>query len=251
MNWQRGTLTFVLLSLLLIAATTLHAADSPPNIVLFLLDDLGYGDLGCYNASSKIKTPHIDRLAREGMRFTDAHAAGVVCHPSRYGLLTGQYSFRVDVSNWPTQPLIRGGQATIASLLKSRGYQTAMVGKWHLGFEEKGYDQVLSGGPVDRGFESFFGFRASTDIPPYFFIRNDQAPAPPTETIGENHSEGWSPIQGAFWRAGKIAPGLELKEVLPRFTEEVIRVIKDGRQTEKPLFLYFAPHRATHALAAC
>lgn len=235
----------LLVTLLLTGPSTFCAADPPPNIVLILLDDLGYGDLGCYNAASKIKTPHIDRLAREGMRFTDAHSAGVVCHPARYGLLTGRYPFRTDVSKWPTQPLIREGQATVATLLAARGYRTAMVGKWHLGFEEKGYDQALSGGPVDRGFQSFFGFRASTDIPPYFFIKQDRALAPPTESIEENHSEGWSPIQGAFWRTGKIAPGLKLEEVLPRLTEEAIKEIKAERRADQPLFLYWAltaPH---------
>jgi arylsulfatase A-like enzyme len=211
------------------------------------VDDLGYGDLGCYNPDSKIPTPNIDRLAREGMRFTDAHSPGAVCHPSRYGLLTGCYPFRTDVSVWPRQPVIREGRMTLASLLHSKGYRTAMVGKWHLGFQENGYDKPLPGGPVDRGFETFFGIRASTDIPPYFYIRGNRAVAPPTERIAANRSEGWSPIQGAFWRAGGIAPGLELKDVLPRFTEEAMRVIVDHNRTEhdRPLLLYLAypsPH---------
>ena len=94
---------------------------------------------------------------------------------------------------------------TIASLLQSNGYRTAMVGKWHLGFHENGYDKPLPGGPANRGFDSFFGIRASTDIPPYFYIRDNHAVAPPTNRIEANKSEGWSPIQGAFWRAGGIA----------------------------------------------
>ena len=208
---------------------------------------MGWGDPGCYNPQSKIPTPHIDRLAREGMRFTDAHAPGAVCHPSRYGLLTGRYPFRTDVSKWPTQPLIEDGRMTIASLLKANGYHTAMVGKWHLGFREHGYEQPLPGGPVDHGFESFLGLRASTDIPPYFYIRGDRAEMPPTAHIAASHSEGWSPIQGAFWRAGGIAPGLELKDVLPRFTDEAVKIIGDHarRAREQPLLLYLAlpaPH---------
>jgi arylsulfatase A-like enzyme len=153
--------------------TAAHAA--PPNIVIILTDDLGYGDPGCYNPESKIPTPNIDRLAAEGMRFTDAHAPGPLCHMSRYGLLTGQYPFRVRVDDWRERPLIADDQMTIASLLKGQGYQTAMVGKWHCGFKEEGYDKPLPGGPVDRGFDTYFGIRASTDIEPYFYIRGDRA----------------------------------------------------------------------------
>jgi arylsulfatase A-like enzyme len=241
---------YFLFGSLLLVSITRGVAASPPNIVILLADDMGYGDPGCYNPQSKIPTPNIDRLAREGLRFTDAHAAGAVCHPSRYGLMTGSYPFRTDVSLWPTQPLIKAGQMTIASLLKSSGYHTAMVGKWHLGFAEQGYDRPLPGGPVDRGFERFFGFRASTDIPPYFYIEGDRAVAAPTATIAgstAHPSLGFSPIQGEFWRAGGIAPGLELKDVLPRLTAEAVGVIADHarNRARQPLFLYFAatgPH---------
>jgi arylsulfatase A len=224
-------------------------AENQPNILLILVDDMGYGDPGCYNPHSKIPTPHIDRLAREGMRFTDAHAPGPLCHPSRYGLMTGRFPFRTDVSVWPTRPLIESGQITIASLLRDVGYNTAMVGKWHLGFRENGYDQSLPGGPVDRGFNSFFGLRASTDIPPYFYIRGDRAVTPPTNRIAENHSAGWTEHQGAFWREGGIAPDLELNDVLPKFTEEACRIIRahaaKGPVDRKPWMLYLAypaPH---------
>lgn len=218
-----------------------------PNIVLILVDDMGYGDPKCFNSDSKIQTPNIDSLARDGMRFTDAHAAGPLCHMSRYGLLTGRYPFRTDVGRWRKHALIEPGQPTIASLLDDAGYRTAMVGKWHLGFNENGYDQPLPGGPIDCGFDSFFGIRASTDIPPYFYIRGDQAVAPPTDHIDAKNTEGWSPIQGEFWRAGGIAPGMELKDVLPRFTDEAINVIDHHVKPEQkePLFLYLAypaPH---------
>ena len=218
-----------------------------PHVLLILVDDMGYGDPGCYNPDSKIPTPNIDRLAAEGIRFTDAHASGPLCHVSRYGLMTGRYPFRINANLWPKQPLIPAGQTTIASLLRSRGYRTAMVGKWHLGFQENGYDQPLPGGPVDCGFESFFGIRASTDIPPYFYVRDDRAVAPPTARIAANRSEGWSPIQGAFWREGGIAPGLELRDVLPRFTDEAVAIVEDHarRKDERPLMLYLAypaPH---------
>jgi arylsulfatase A-like enzyme len=223
--------------------------DEHPHIVIILVDDMGYGDPGCYNPGSKIPTPNIDKLAREGMRFTDAHSAGALCHPSRYGLMTGRYPFRTDLSVWRHEPTIEEDRVTIPSMLGSRGYSTAMVGKWHLGFLEEGYENPLRGGPADRGFDSYFGIRASTDIPPYFYIRDDRAVEPPVDSIPASSSEGWSPIQGAFWRAGGIAPGLELKNVLPRFTEEAIAVIKQhsGNESKKnePLMLYLAypaPH---------
>lgn len=228
----------------LVTGSAVAAEHDHPHVVIILVDDMGYGDAGCYNPESKIATPNIDRLAAEGMRFTDAHAPGALCHPSRYGLMTGRFPFRADTSKWPDQPVIDAGRVTIASLLREAGYRTAMVGKWHLGFAEDGYDKPLPGGPVDRGFDSFFGIRASTDIPPYFFIRDDGAVTPPTDHIAANSSEGWSPIQGAFWREGGIAPDLELVEVTPRFTDEAIRIIK-GHDPAGPLMLYLAypsPH---------
>ncbi|TWT97390.1 sulfatase family protein [Neorhodopirellula pilleata] len=239
-------------------AASRDEASGQPNIVLILVDDMGYGDAKCYNPESKIETPAINELAAQGMRFTDAHAPGPLCHMSRYGLLTGRYPFRTDVSRWPKHPLIDQGQTTIASLLKSAGYHTAMVGKWHLGFAENGYDKPLPGGPVDVGFDEFFGIRASTDIPPYFYIRGDRAVQPPTDAIEANQTDGWSPIQGEFWRAGGIAPDLKLDDVLPTFTDEAVAVIdrhaakSDSTKSDstkpdsqEPLFLYVAlpaPH---------
>jgi arylsulfatase A len=246
--------SIIRMSLILTTISGLHAAQpgrssAKPNIVVILVDDMGYGDLGCYNPQSKIATPHIDRLAVEGMRFTDAHAPGPLCHPSRYGLMTGRYPFRTDITRWHNQALIDKDQTTLPSLLKSEGYHTAMVGKWHLGFLENGYDKPLPGGPADCGFDRFFGFRASTDIPPYFYIRGSRAVTPPTAHIAENHTEGWLPTQGEFWRAGGIAPDLKLDEVLPKLTDEACAVIESQavRSTDarKPFMLYFAltaPH---------
>uniref|UniRef100_UPI003566547A sulfatase family protein n=1 Tax=Fodinibius sp. TaxID=1872440 RepID=UPI003566547A len=247
-------------------------AQEKPNIVILFADDMGYGDVGAYNSESRIPTPNIDRLAAEGMRFTDAHAPGAVCHPSRYGLLTGRYPFRTNTNVWPEQPVIDEDRLTIASLLQSEGYRTAMVGKWHLGFDEshatdpstaadspaggntraayRQYDPdvPLRGGPADRGFDRFFGIRASTDIPPYFYIRGDQVVTPPTDTVESHYSGGiWTDIQGAFWRAGAIAPDLDLADVLPRFTRESIDVIEShgSEHSDQPLLLYVAfpaPH---------
>ena len=116
---------------------------------------MGYGDPGCFNPESKIPPPQIDSLARDGMKFTDARAPGPQCHLSRYGLITGRYLFRTNVGKWRKQPTIEHGRTTIASVLKTQGYRTAMVGKWHLGFDERGgYEKPLPGGPVDLGFDS-------------------------------------------------------------------------------------------------
>lgn len=236
----------VMVALSAVSASAAEAGSADhPNIVLILVDDMGYGDPKCFNPESKIDTPNIDALAAGGMRFTDAHASGPLCHMSRYGLMTGRYPFRVNVNLWPKQPLVQPGEVTLPSLLRDSGYRTAMVGKWHLGFNENGYENPLPGGPVDCGFESFFGIRASTDIPPYFYIRDRHAVQPPTEPISANSSEGWSPIQGAFWREGKIAPNVDLQDVLPRFTDEACRVIDSHADRKDPLFLYLAypaPH---------
>jgi len=233
-------------ALLLATLAVPHAAEpAKPNIVLILADDMGYGDPHCFNPQSQIATPNIDRLALEGIRFMDAHAPGPLCHPSRYGIVTGRYPFRTDVSKWPTQPLIRKGEVTIATLLRSQGYQTAMVGKWHLGFQENGYAKPLSGGPVDHGFNTFFGTRASTDIPPYFWIRADQAVKPPTGHIAAAKSEDWSPIQGVYCRAGEIAPEYVHPEVLPRLTDEAVKLVQSHQGKTQPLMLYLAltaPH---------
>jgi arylsulfatase A-like enzyme len=246
MKMIQGCIAIIFFAALMTSAAP--AADRP-NVVLIFADDMGFGDPQCFNSDSKIPTPHIDRLADEGMRFTDAHAPGSLCHPSRYGLLTGRYPFRTDLP-WRRQPCIEQGRMTVASLLSDHGYRTAMVGKWHLGFHVEDYERppdVIQGGPVDRGFDSYFGIPASTDIPPYYYIRDRRLVAAPSDRIEANQTDGWSPIQGAFWRAGGIAPGLKLVDVLPTFTDHAVRVLQDHHQRapEQPVFLYLAfpaPH---------
>lgn len=232
-----------------------------PHIVFILADDMGYGDLKAYNPESKIPTPHLNRLAEEGMIFTDAHSGGSTCKPSRYALFTGRFSARKQRLNDKEGPILEEGRATIASLLRKNDYQTAMVGKWHLGFDQKGlgtgkeidgfafdFDQPLTGGPVDRGFESLFGMHASLDIPPYFYIENRKPTMAPTETIGDRTSVGgpedWTRIQGEFWRGGAVAPDFKHIEVTPRFADEASKAI-ESRDADRPLFLYLAlpsPH---------
>lgn len=226
---------------------------SHPNIVVILADDMGYGDPGIYNSSSKIPTPNIDQLADQGMRFTDAHAAGTWCVPSRYGLLTGRYPMRTSL-NWNETGVIDSGRTTIASLLKEAGYQTGMVGKWHQGFSnisalrESSYSIDVKGGPADHGFDYYYGIPASLDIPPYFYIDNRHIVKPPTDSVAASQTpDATTSIQGAFWRAGKKAPNFEHAGVLPRFRDKAISFIEQS-QTKKepqPFFLYFAlasPH---------
>jgi len=238
-----------------LSPATLWGADAAvdadrPNIVLLYADDLGYGDVGCYNPKSKIPTPNIDRLAKEGIQMTNAYAGAAVCVPSRYALLTGRYAFRGTPLRWQSSPTIEEGRTTLASLLQECGYRTACVGKWHCGFEGgvKRQDQPLVGGPLDRGFDHFFGQHGSLDQPPYFYIRDRRAVQPATESIAESHDNTHTVIyQGKFWRAGKIAPNFKHEEVLDRYAEEAIQFLNEHhrRAPQQPFFLYFAltaPH---------
>ncbi len=229
-----------------------HAgAEGLPNIVFILADDMGYGDLGCYNADSRIKTPNIDGLAKAGMRFTDAHAPAAVCVPSRYALLTGRYPFRNDRSY--ANGVVANDQATIASVLKAAGYRTAVIGKWHLGIvgeKNPAAGQDLQGGPLDHGFDDFFGMPASLDIPPYYYIRNRRPVELPTDSIvareGTAPAPGKRKIQGPFYRAGRIAPSFKHESVLTQFSAAAVDYIADGDQRDSdPFFLYLplpAPH---------
>ena len=241
---------------LFIAVSSPTWALDKPNIVFVLADDMGYGDLKSFNPASKINTPNLDQLASEGMCFTDAHAGGSTCRPSRYSLLTGRFAARKNSLSDKT-PTIDQSRPTLASMLRENGYRTAMVGKWHLGFDRLArtdggsdfdYSQPITGGPMDRGFDSFFGMHASLDIQPYFFIRDRMATMPASNTIEASTSkdgeEGWNKIQGAFWRSGQIASDFNHARVTPRFADEACNVIQ-SHNGEKPLFLYLAlpsPH---------
>jgi arylsulfatase A len=228
-----------------------EVATERPNVVIILADDLGYGDLGCYNASSKVPTPHMDAIASGGMRFSDAHSPSAVCSPTRYGLLTGRYAWRTRLKQgvlWgESRLLIDPERVTLADLFSEAGYATGAFGKWHLGLgsvEPVDYSKPLSPGPLDLGFDEFFGFAGSLDMRPYVYLRGEGLELP-----ASSWSEGGAPVRWGgtgFWRDGPIAPGFVHEEVLDRFTDEAIEFMERCAGTEdRPFFLYLpltAPH---------
>jgi len=232
-------------------ALSVAAAAPPakPNIVILLADDLGWGDPVCYQAESKMVTPHIDHLAKQGLRFTDSHTNSSVCTPTRYGLLTGRYAWRTSLKTGVlggySPLLIESGRLTVASLLKSQGYSTAGIGKWHLGLgseKKTDFDKPLKPGPNDCGFDYYFGIPASLDMPPYVFIENDHPTEPPSAMIdgSKMRREGG----GGFWRAGAIGPTFKHENVLPTLTDKAVEFI--GQQSAaKPFFLY-VPFNSPH-----
>lgn len=230
-----------------------------PNIIFILADDLGYGDLGCYG-SEKISTPNIDKLASQGIRFTDAHSSSAVCTPSRYSILTGRYCWRTKLKRsvlWGYSfPLIEPERPTIATLMKKRGYHTAAIGKWHLGLQwpTQNYEPLknpnekypnieflkpIKGGPRALGFDYFFGISGSLDMSPYCFIENEHTvgiPSVPKDPLYQQQGEGF------------MVPGWRDDNVDVKFTEKTIQFIQDHTEYNKdqPFFIYLAtaaPHR--------
>jgi len=211
---------------------------------------MGYGDVGALNPESKIATPYLDRLAAEGRVFTESHTPSGVCTPTRYGVMTGRYSWRTPlqgVLNGYEPALIEPGRTTVASMLKAQGYTTGCVGKWHLGLGTENpvdYFKPLDPTPNTYGFDFSFIIPASLDMAPYLFLRDGVPVALPTGHV--DRSEPRREGGGGFWREGAIAPGFTFGGVLPRFTEEAVGFIeRAAREPETPFFLYFplnAPH---------
>ncbi len=240
-----------------------------PNIIFLMADDMGYGDPGSYNSDSKIPTPNMDRLASEGLRFTDAHSPSAVCTPTRYGVLTGRYAWRSrlksGVLSGYSPSLIEPGRMTVASLLKQNGYRTAGVGKWHLGLDwatkqkpednpmlessnfdkpeglEVDFSKPVENGPTTVGFDYFYGIPASLDMAPYVYVENDR-----TTELADARTEGIRD-GGVFWRAGEKSPSFEFIDVLPHLTNKAVGFIDEhaASSSDQPFFLYFAlpaPH---------
>lgn len=237
---------------LLLVCLSAYAA-VPPNIIYILADDLGIGDVSAYNPNSAWKTPHLDRLAREGMRFDAAHSASALCTPSRYALLNGRYAWRGKLKQGVLQgyhpALIEPGRVTVAAFLQKHGYTTAVFGKWHLGLdwvrngpalENVDFSRPFAAGPITRGFDRFFGISASLDMPPYVWLDQDRATSVPTATIAD------SPVP-KLWRGGPIGADFKMEEVQPRLIEKSVSFIAERAAANdgKPFFIYLplaSPH---------
>ncbi len=256
-----------------VLADTSGAGARRPNVVLILADDLGYGDVGCYNPRrGKIPTPNIDRLAAQGMRFTDGHSSSGVCSPSRYALLTGRYHWRTKLQAGIVgvfgSPLIAPDRLTIAGSAKQQGYRTACIGKWHLGWTwpigaaprerfaptrgsstaatdehrrawHDAFSQPIADGPTTRGFDFYFG----TDVPnwpPYCFIENDRTLGIPTEFLPSSLLAGHqASLQGPALKHWKLEP------ILPTLAERATQFIARHAQAKQPFLLYLpltSPH---------
>ncbi|WP_438480508.1 sulfatase family protein [Oleiharenicola lentus] len=248
-NFLPALVGFIVATFPICAAET---ADERPNIIFILADDMGRGDVSAYNPNAAWKTPHLDQLAAEGVLFTDAHSSSAVCTPSRYSVMTGRYAWRSElkkgVANGFSPPVIEDDRLCVATLLKGKGYTTAMFGKWHLGLawakkadatndQDVDYRQPFDGGPTARGFDHFFGISASLDMPPYVWLRDNRVVAAPNTTAPGN--------QGlTMWRAGPISEDFAHADVQPRLIRAATEFI--ARQNkQKPFFIYLAlasPH---------
>ncbi len=258
-------------SALLASRRTFAAPSQPPNIVMIYADDLGYGDTGCYGATA-VRTPNIDRLARGGVRFTDAHSAASTCTPSRFSLLTGEYAFRTPearVLPGDAPALIRPGRPTLPSMLQQQGYRTAVVGKWHLGLGSGSinWNSEIRPSPLDIGFDECFIIPATGDRVPCVYVENRRvAKLDPSDPItvsyqgpvddgptGKTHPQllRMHPSHGhdstivngvsriGFMRGGKAALWND-ETMADDLTLRATNYI--GRNVAKPFFLYFASH---------
>ena len=257
----------LLLTLVSVVDDAAVQKDPPINIVIVLADDLGYGDPGCYNDQSKIPTPHIDRLAAEGLRFTDAHTPSSVCSPTRYGLLTGRYAWRTKLKRsvlWPwSLPLIEKGRLTLPAMLQQHGYHTACIGKWHLGWDwpidadghvsdefdgvaiaankrvplgkRIAFSRPIASGPTSRGFDYYFGDDVP-NFPPYCFIKNDRTVGIPSVDKPKK----------MFGHDGPTLAGWDLSVVLPTLAQQAAAYIEERAKHPEQPFLLYVPLTAPH-----
>ncbi len=268
--------------LLLLSITAPHsqaAVPQAPNILVIYTDDQGYGDVSALNPDSRFQTPNLDRLAREGMVFTDGHSSDTVCTPSRYGLLTGRYSWRTELKRGvfgAERPcLIADDRVTLASFLRAQGYQTAMVGKWHLGMDfpneraNRDWTQPLRDMPLDKGFSYFWGIPASLNYGVLAWFEGRFATVPPTQYTQKKPNqiaysdyrimppydtttallEPANPRTGGIKGQLEVAPNFVDSECLTRFTDQAIRWMESSTvssHSTRPFFLYLAytsPHK--------
>ncbi len=239
-----------------------------PNIVILYADDMGYGDLGIQNPQSKIPTPNLDKLASEGIRFTDGHSSSGICTPSRYALLTGRYHWRKfhGIVNSFGPPAFDDERLTLPEMLKEKGYATACIGKWHLGWnwnflaepggrkmqwgrevkyylpDEVDWDSPITGGPLSNGFDYYFGDDVP-NFPPYTWIENDRILIKPTVPLSETPETAEGEWEA---RPGPMAEGWELDKVMPTLNQKVVEYIQSRKGKEEPFFLYF-PWTSPHA----
>jgi len=239
--------------IVLISVCTTAAAQGrkgTPNVIFILADDMGYGDVQVLNPASVIPTPNLNRMARQGASFTDAHAPSAVCTPTRYAALTGRYSWRTPMKEGVLDgyepPLIQPERETLGTFMRDQGYHTGIAGKWHLGLEyarnsrsEIDYGEGLIDGAHTHGFDYSFIIPASLDFPPYVYIRNGQMTRFPTLHQDEQPNP-------AFLREGPRSPDLIMEDVLDVITSEAIGYMENRVLHGEPFFLYVpltAPHK--------
>jgi arylsulfatase A len=238
------------------ALATAFAESKRPNIVLLLADDMGYGNLACYGAAD-FSTPNIDRLAAEGLKFTDAHSPAAVCQPTRYGILSGRGYWRSNYGRIQSGYYFRENEILLPQLLKDAGYSTAMFGKWHLGFgltqrgEETDWNGELKPGPLESGFDYWFGMPNAHNMPPFVFIENHRVykgdPADPIRVLSTQEAKDKNVAAGGW---GGSTGGKAAHDACPRDRLDLIMAGRAGqwiaRQSkDRPFFLYvpfFAPH---------
>ncbi|PCH75384.1 MAG: arylsulfatase [Flavobacteriaceae bacterium] len=246
----------------LIGCTTNIELPKHPNIIYVLTDDLGYGDISAYNPHSKIQTPNIDSLSIAGIQFTDAHTSSSVCTPTRYGILTGRYNWRStlksSVLTGKSKALIPNNRTTVASMLQQQGYETAFIGKWHLGwdwalkdssnfggsgwnasdFDNIDFSKPIKNGPKELGFTYSYGHSGSLDMAPYVYVENGVVTQVP-DSITENKGKY------SWWRKGPTSKDFIHDDVTPNFFRRAFSYIKEQASEKKPFFLYLAlpsPH---------